>query len=124
MCYTSTSKLCTLYMDIGEIQLKLAEKRAASDLCIGITSAVMALVTAGNKDPYLPITRGHRLLTGPDSPYQTCSNDFEVRAGQSPGFYVPASGSETIWLLVCLALHTYVHYSTAEEKNLVELLCM
>lgn len=65
---------------------------------------------------------GRYLLTGSDCFDQTGHNDFGVREGRRPGFFVLDSVSEGTCLLVCLKSHNYGSYPMFVMKELTELL--
>lgn len=75
-----------------------------------------------NEALYIPATSCRNLLTVRNSPGETERSDFKVREGRSEGFFVLASGSQVICLLVSRTLHTYVHYPMAENNKRAELL--
>lgn len=72
------------------------------------------------KNINFPVTGGHFFLTGNDFFDQTGHNNFEVWICWSLDFFVLFSGSEAIYPLLCLALHTKVHYLISVKKKLTE----
>lgn len=69
------------------------------------------------KDFCLPVNGGRYLLVGRDRSDRTGHNNFDIQEGRSPGFIVMIPGSEAIVLLVCLVLHTYVHFQCLRWKD-------
>lgn len=67
-------------------------------------------------------TSGFYLLTGQDGADYAAQNGFEFWRRERPGYFVLVSGSETISVLVFLALQTYVDYLVSEKKKLSKLL--
>lgn len=72
---------------------------------------------------YLPVTGSWYILTGGDCPNQTRYNNFEVREGRSPGYFVLVCGFEVLCLLVCPVWHTSMHQQMASKNKLAEQLC-
>lgn len=81
----------------------------------------MALNISENDELYLPVPGGRYLAIDRDFLDQTVHNGFAVREGRSLGVFVLVSASKAICLIVCPALHTYLHYKMAEKEKLAEL---
>lgn len=111
-------------MEMGRSLVKLARKQASLDAWLRKLGAIFTLDSSADEELYLPVTGARHLLTGHGCPDQIGHTDLEVQEVRSPGFFTPVSGSEAIYLLVCLASHIYVHYLMSEKKKLVELLCL
>lgn len=92
------------------------------DVRVGIIKAIMVLGIAMNKKLYLSTTGARYFLTGRDFLDQTGQNVFEVREGQSPGFFVLASTSKAIFPTVRPASHTYMNQQMGKKKKLADLL--
>lgn len=78
-------------MKSDENSVKLAGRRSALDVWVGIISARIDLNRTGNKELYLPATRGRYLLTDRGYPEETAHNDFEVGEGRGLEFVLPFS---------------------------------
>lgn len=75
-----------------------------------------------DEDPHLSVTDSLYLLKGRYCQKQTGHIGLEFQEGPGPAFFALVSRSETIYLLACLASHTYVQYPAAEKKKLAKLL--
>lgn len=72
---------------------------------------MLGLNVFGGEQLYLPLTGGRNLFTGQNRFAQTLYNNFEDREGKRHIRFVLVSRSETIYLLVSSASHTYVNYA-------------
>lgn len=112
----------TSYLEKGKSRIKIARKQATFDVWLDTTGSVISLDLPRNDKLYLPVTGGPYFLTGLDCQNQSEHSDFEVREGRSTRFFMVASESEVLCLLMCHAFHIYVQYLMAEKKKLVGLL--
>lgn len=87
---------------------------------VRLTGATIVMNIDGNEKLHLPVTSSPYLLTVHGCLDQMEQNVFEVRKGRNPEFFKLFSGSKAIFLLVCLASHTYVHYPITGKKKLTE----
>lgn len=85
---------------------------------MGISDASMDLIIAEDDILYLPLSGSRFVLIGRDRPDETGHYGFEIQEGRSARFSVPVPATELISLLVCPALHIYVHHLMAETRNL------
>lgn len=81
--YTSTNHLLTLYMKKGREHLNFAKQRAALDVSIGISGAMMGSDRAGDEEVHLLVMGGRYLLTGSLFQDQTGHSDFG-HGGEEP----------------------------------------
>ena len=116
--YTSTTRLLMDYCERRERNVKYSERRAAMDVWIGWVVALLNLDHDVYFKSWLPGTGGRLLLTGKDADDQCGHNDFVVRDGESPGYFVIANGPHTTSLLVAPSSHKYVKY----EKSRLHML--
>lgn len=100
----------------------IARRRAALDVSVAMIGAKMSLDSAGDEEPYLPVTGVRHPSPSPGCPDYTGHNVLEVQGRRSSGFLLLISGSEALCLLVYPASHTYVHQPISEKWKLAELL--
>lgn len=86
------------------------------DVRVGMVGTMMASDSSENEELYLLVTGARHDLTDRAYPVHSGHSDFEFWEVRSPGIFVLVSGSEGISRLICLALHTYVHYQMSEKK--------
>lgn len=88
----------------------------------GMIWAILVFCIALNVELYLPVFDYREFLTGRDFPVYTVHNAFEVREGQSTRIFVLIYAPEAVRFLVYPPSYTFVHYKTAEKKELAKML--
>lgn len=64
------------------------------------------------------------MITGRDVGPQTGHNDFTVRTGGSPVYFMIVTGSDETSLYACRDSHNYVMYDVGRKENLLDALLM
>lgn len=106
-----------LYRQNGESQFKFARNEAAFDVLVEIIGATLHMETVREDEVHLLMTVDQNDLTNCEFLDQPELDKLTIREYQSSGFFVPVSRSEVIILLVCPALHLYVHYPMVERRT-------
>lgn len=82
--YTSTNELLTSYREKGESRVRLARRKAASDVLVGMTDDIVPLEIAGDENFNLLETGTRQFLTLCDCP--ECTKETILKSGRGPGF--------------------------------------
>lgn len=91
------------------------------NVCKRIIEAIFFLNTNGVVQLCILVARCRYILTGRDFPDHYEHSYFAVQEDRIRRFFVFNAGNEQVSLLVCVASHTYVHYTMAEKSELAEI---
>lgn len=98
-------------------QLKSCWEAGALHVSVDLLFAKLGSDVLDEEDVYLPVTDGRYLLKLENSPDHTGHNCFDVREGKCPWYFVRASRSEAISLLVCWTSEINMNYRWARRRT-------
>lgn len=122
MRYTSADLILNSYTEKRESRVKFGKRKLAFNLWVDIIGARLPLDGVKDKEHYVKVRGRQYILNGSEWLEHTRHNDFEVREGRSPSFFVQVPGSKVICFSVCAASYNNVQHSMTEKKKRATLL--
>lgn len=87
-------------MEKGKSQHKFAKRRADLGVWLGMLGAKFVMNSTGEEELFLSVLDGWYFLKEWDCPDQTGRNDFEVREGRNPRFFMLIFESDRSYMSV------------------------